>query len=270
MSEPLILQNLTAGPQALIKQAVALARSTNPADQSQLLTAMNSEEFLTALDSREDYLRYQAKQLRFARIFKVLLVNDSLPARQTLVALTQAPTFQDADKREEMLVKALAVVRPAPSVAVQYWKAHSTPDSIHLHFTVDALCNNGSEPAINLLEQILTDPDHDFDFKILWMRDSILKHRNDLPLLQACYRLLTTGLPADLKPYLVEALFDHDRAWYASCSPPFPPPRALASKEARQVLRQIGEFALEQVDLTAEQSAAVKRTLVVELGREDE
>lgn len=270
MSEPLILQNLAVGPQALIKQAVALARSTNPADQSQLLAAMNSEEFLTALDSREDYLRYQAKQLRFARIFKVLLVNDSLPAQQTLVGLTQAPTFQNADKREEMLVKALAVVRPAPTVAIQYWKAHSTPDSIHLHFTVEALCNNGSESAIHLLEEILTDPDQETDFKILWMRTAILKHRNDLILLQACWRLITTRLPADLKPFLVEALFDYDRSWYASCSPPFPPPRSLATKEARQVLRQIGEYALEQVELSAEQSAAVKRTLVVELGKEDE
>jgi hypothetical protein len=270
MSDPLILQNLNAGPQALIKQAVALARSTNPADQAQLLAALNSEEFLTTLDSREDYVRYRAKQLRFARIFKVLLVNDAPPARQTLVALTQAATFQNSDKREEMLVKALAVVRPAPSEAIQYWKARSTPDSIYIHFTVDALCNNGSEPAIRLLEQILIDPDQDFDFKILWMRDSILKHRNDLPLLQGCYRLLTTGLPADLKPYLVEALFDYDRAWYASCSPPFPPNRALATKEARQELRRIGEFALAQVDLTAEQSAAVKRILIIELGKEDE
>lgn len=250
-------------PQELVRQAIAWANGKTPAEQSQLLSFLSSRDYLNRIDSREDYIKYPPRMLRFARIFKALLNNDSLAAQQTLVALTQVPTFKDSDAREEMLVKALAIVRPAPSVVVQYWDAHSTPDSIHLHFTIDALCRNGSDPAIALLEKKLIDPDQEVEYKLAWMRGPILEHRNDLPLLRGCHRLLQSTMDPDLKGALVEALCAYRKVdWYKSCDVPVPPPRSQASQEALAELRAICEYAKENLTLQPLEKVAVDTTLI--------
>lgn len=249
-------------PQELVRQAIAWANGKTPAEQSQVLSFLSSPDNLNRIDSREDYIKYPPRMLRFARIFKALLNNDSLAAQQTLTALTQVPTFKDSDAREEMLVKALAKVRPAPSVAVQYWDAHSTPDAIHLHFTIDALCRNGSEPAIALLEKKLIDPDQEVEYKLAWMRGPILEHRNDLPLLRGCHRLLQSTMAPDLKGALVEALCAYRKVdWYKSCDAPVPPSRALASQEALDELRALCEYAKANLTLQPLEKVAVDTML---------
>ena len=249
-------------PQELVRQAVGWANGKTANEQSMLLSALSSADFLSRIDTSQDYIALAPKRLRIARIFKVLIMNDSVVAYQTLTALTQVPTFKDSDAREELLVKALAVIRPAPSVAVQYWEAHSTPDSIHLHFTIDALCKNGSDPAIALLEKKMIDPDQEVDYKFAWLRGPILAHRNDLPLLRGCHRLLQSTLEPELKGALVEALCAYRKEeWYKSCTVPVPPDRARASKEALEELRAICEFAKANLTLQPMEKVAVDITL---------
>lgn len=250
-------------PQELVRQAIAWANGKTADEQSKLLSALSSADFLNRIDTVEEYISLPPRQLRFARIFKAMLRNDSIAAQQTLTALTQVPTFKDSDAREEMLVKALAIVRPAPSAAVQYWDAHSTPDSIHVYFTIDALCKNGSEPAIALLEKKLIDPDHEVEYKLTWMRGPILEHRNDLPLLRGCHRVLMSTMEPELKGALVEALCVYRKQdWYKSCTVPVPPPRSLASQEALAELRAICEYAKENLTLQPLEKVAVDTTLI--------
>ena len=261
-NNPLILMK-SASPQELLKAALPYARSPEPGEQRTLAEAMASEDFLNRLDSQQDYLRYPPQQLRLARVFKILFTSMTEAAKETLVSLTAAHAFNTFDPREELLVKALAVVRPAPPEAIRYWQAHSLPDSVHLTFTIKALCDNGSDPAIGLLERKLADPEQEFDFKLLWMRDPILRHRNDVPLLKGCEHMVTGGLPQELRPLLVEALCDYRRdEWYRSCSPPVPPARALASHEAKDCLRRICRYAKDNLSLDPTQTAAVEQTLV--------
>jgi hypothetical protein len=57
---------------------------------------------------------------------------------------------------------------------------------------------------------------------------------------------------------LVEVLFDYrPDEWYRSEMPPVPPPRELVSEKARAVLRRIGEYALQNLELTFTQRKAV-------------
>ncbi len=249
-------------PQELVRQAVGWANGKTPNEQSMLLSALSSADYLSRIDSREDYIALSPKRLRIARIFKVLMMNDSAAAHQTLVALTQVPTFKDSDAREELLVKALAAVRPAPSVAVQYWDAHSTPDSIHLHYTIDSMCKNCTDTAIALLERKMIDPEQEVDYKLAWMRGPILSHRNDLPLLRGCHRLLQSSLDPELKGSLVEALCAYRKEeWYKSCDVPVPPDRALAFNEALEELRAICEYAKANLELKPLEKVAVDITL---------
>lgn len=245
-----------------LKQAVQWAQSQNAAEQSALLSQLQSPDFLHQIDSPQDYIRYAPPQLRLGNIIKKLMGNDAPAARQTLVALTQATTFKNSDAREELLVRALAVVRPSPSEAIHYWDEHSTPDAIHSHFVIDAICENGSEPALQLLEKKMLDVNQDPDFQYLWMRDPILRHRNDLPLLRTCYRLLQSSLAPELKGALVESLCAYRRdEWYRSCAPPVAPPRAAALTEALEEMRRICEYAKGNLSLNPLEIVAVDTTL---------
>ena len=131
------------------------------------------------------------------------------------------------------------------------------------------MCENGTDPALALLEKKLLEPDQEMEFKIVWIRDPMLRHRNDAPLLRASERMITRTLPPDLRLVLLEALCSYDPDWYPGCAKPKPPPRVLASAEAKQVLRRICKFAKEQMDLPPEINAAVNVTYT-EIGDERE
>jgi hypothetical protein len=94
------------------------------------------------------------------------------------------------------------------------------------------------------------------------MRTDMLRHRNDLPLLQASERLLKGRLPSRLRPALVEVLFDfRPGEWFKPGAGVSAPPLASASEPARLQLRKVGNLALRSVALNAEQKAAVTQRL---------
>lgn len=246
----------------LMKTAVDFAASDQAVDHSVLLEFLNSSSFLNRLDTEEEYLNSAPKQLHIARVVRTLMDNPAPVSKGTLLALARGGDFVSFEPRQELLVRALVAVRPSPPEAIKYWDSQSQPDSINLHLTIDALCDNGSEPAIGLLEKKLADPQQEFEYRVLWMRSSMLRHRNDLPLLRVCERMITSTLPPELRPLLVEALCDYHREWYLSCKPPKPPPRIEATPEAKEQLRKICQFARDNVQLTPGQRAAVESTLL--------
>ena len=262
---------LTASePKPLVDTAVEFAASAEPADQNTLLGFLNSSEFLLKLNTSREYDTSRPKQLRVAKIIRVLRDSTHQASKQTLLGLARGGAFiADNWLRQELLVRALVAIRPAPLDAIKYWDAQSTPLAVNRHITIDMLCENGSEPALALLERKLLDPEQEMEFRIVWIRDPMLRHRNDPPLLRASERMITTTLPGELRFFLLEALCAYDPDWYPGCSRPKPPPRALASGEARQVLRQICKFAKEKMDLPPQLKFAVESTLA-EIGGEHE
>lgn len=245
-------------PQVLLNTALECARSQDSASLSALTESLGSTSFLTRLDSKEDYLG-PPQNLRLARILREIAQNPT--AHQVLIALTNSSAFTSFEPRQELLIRSLVAVRPAPKDAIHFWELHSAPTSPYLHVTIDALADNLSEPALKLLESRVIDPRYSREFRVAWMRDAILRHRTDLAMLQTCEHMLTTTLPVAMRPELVEALFDYHREWYRSEHPPRPPDLDIASSEARAELRKICEYALKEVRLAPTQATAVRKTL---------
>jgi hypothetical protein len=246
--------------------ALLLASSDSPADLEVLGRYLASAEFLSRLDGPEEY-QGSTSSLRLSRVMETIEENRIPSADAVLLGLIAAPSFQGHVLRMILLVRALAVVRPSPPEAVRYWDGKSAPGSPLAQDVVEALCVNQSGPALELLERKFADPGHAATRKIFWMRELILPRRNDLPLLSSCERMVTGSLPPELRPALVEALFDYlPSKWYRGDDPPVPPPRAGASPEARKVLERIGRYALAKLRLTGGQTAAVRGALA-DLGK---
>jgi hypothetical protein len=235
----------------LKRAAYRLAQSDNTDDLRALYAGLQSDARLMILDEQQDYLNLQATQLRVAGVFRHLMRNPSPLGHQLLVALTREATFNDTDARRELLIKALAVVRPSPPEAVQYWSRHAEPGGIFVHFVVEALCRNGSPPAVQLLGSILSSPDHPENHKSYWFRDAVLRHRNEATIVEMCARLLGSPLSSELKVVMVMALIDHDPdEWYAPDHFPVPPPRAEAGELTRQWLLRLLQQARATLECT--------------------
>jgi hypothetical protein len=100
---------------------------------------------------------------------------------------------------------------------------------------------------MDLLERKLLDATIAEDDKVAWMRSPIIDHRDDLPLLQMCERVLQRLVPA-LQTHLIEVLFDYRPGeWYPPATVHTPPDRRRASRESNASLRRIGEQALKTV-----------------------
>ncbi|HEU0004743.1 MAG TPA: hypothetical protein VFS12_02025, partial [Terriglobia bacterium] len=249
-------------PQNLLAAALTLARSASSQEQARLLAQLSSRQFLNELDSPEESVRLPALKLRLARVLEALAANPAPAARVTLLELIKSRDFVSYDSRQELLLRALSSVRPPTDEVIQFWDELSHPDSIHLSFVIAALCENGTPEAMSLLERKLADPNQDTQVKLSWMRDPILRHRNDLQLLRGCERMIRSSLPANLRPFLVEALFDYRKnIWYRYEAPPTPPPRATATPEAKAQLKKIGQIALQDVKLDARQKQVVRKVL---------
>lgn len=247
-------------PKELVSAALTLARSAESADHERLLRPLRSADFLGRLDSENEYAA--ETRLRIWRVIEALSQNPSPGARGVLVALTQSETFAAEPARVERLIQACAVIRPAPPEVIRFWDEHCQPDDGFTPLTVNAIVENGTEPALRLLEKKMADPHHAEEDKLTWMRIDILIHRDDLPLLQSCERMLAGGLPGDLRPALVEVLFDYrPEEWFGDYLKVLPPDRGQASAKALAQLRKIGEFALKAISLTEAQRESVEKTL---------
>jgi len=249
-------------PQALASAACALAKSERPEDHQRLLNLLRSPSFLGRLDSEQDYAKPSDK-LRLWRVLKFLADNRAPSAHQVLAQLAAHPAFTENWSRADLLIMAAPSVRPLPPALVKFLDDHCQPGDGFMNLTIESLAANGSPPAVQLLEKKLTAPGFEDDDKIAWMHGAIHAHRNDAPLLEVCERILAgERLPANLRPVLVESLFDHrQEEWYGPDNLYPLPPLERASPEARRRLRTIGQHALAKVPLDARQKKAVEDTL---------
>ena len=245
----------------LLQQYLRLAASANPTDHKTLMEALSSQEFIFRLDPREDHRRKAVTTLRLARLYQAMMKNDAPAMRDTLITLARLNKPGACDACDQLLIHALTIVRPAPREVIQFWHLHSDPDSIQLGFVMDALCENGTAPAVTLLEKRLTDAKYPSEQKINWMRRALLQHRRGIALLTGVDRWLNTTLPKTLRPALVEAIFDYrPEEWYRERNPPTPDAQPMTA-EAKTLLRKIGTTALKKVVLNANQRRAVMQTL---------
>ncbi len=253
-------------PKEIISTAVEFAGSDQAGDQSVVFRFLNSRDALLRVNTEQEYFASRAKLLKVARVLRTLMDSPYPASKPTLVALTKAQDFRSFELLEELLVKALAAVRPSPPEAIAYWEHHSQPESDNLHLVIEAIFANGSDPALALFERKIADQRQDVEARTIWLRDPMLRHRNDTPVLKCCERMVVQGtVPEQMRVLTVEALCDYKREWYLGCKKPRPPLRLLAPKESKDILRRICEFARDKMKLPPEVEAAVERTLI-ELG----
>src|SRR3954468_3096828 len=149
----------TRDPKRLIHAAVDFAASDQVPDQAVLVAQLNSTAFLGALNTQKEYDTLNTKQLKVARVIKVLRDSPHAAAKTTLSTLAQGGAFITENwRRQELLVRALVGVRPATPAAIRYWDQQSQPTAVNRHVTIEMLCDNGTDPALGLLEKKLIDP----------------------------------------------------------------------------------------------------------------
>ena len=251
-----------AGPGAALPAALQDAGSAEAPRHQQLLARLQTQAYLETLDGPADYAEAASQGLHVGQILDALARNPAPSAQRALRSLTGSKTFLAHDERVIALIRASASVNPASPEWVRFWDRHSRPDDGFTPTTIGALVDNGSDPALRLLEKKLADPGHRDDDKRAWMHREMLRHRNDPALLQASARLLKGKLPSRLRPALVETLFDYRPGeWFKPGYGVSAPPLASASAAARVELRKLGPLALRGVALSASQRAAVTRRL---------
>src|SRR5262245_31307530 len=163
----------STNPRELTNTAKLLAASAAPADQQVLASFLGSRPFLDKLDPPEAYRVYQPHQLRAAGIIKALIDHDSPAGRQTLIGLTRSQDFQSYELLIELLIRALAVDRPASPPTLAYWQKYLHPESVYADNVIRAIFTNRSLPALQLFEHTLNDPRRDDQYKYAWLRDAL-------------------------------------------------------------------------------------------------
>jgi hypothetical protein len=245
----------------LYADAGKLARSTQESDLASLESQLTDTAFLSKLDSAEDY-EGPAVRLRVAGVMQILAENTAPPARKVLLSLTTSPAFLEHRARVELLIQALVQIKPAPKEAVEFWENHFQPEDGYSSVTVWALLENGSEPAVALFERKMKDGGFPETEREYWLTAVVLQHRNDLPLLQACDRLLESRLEELYRLLLINVLFDYrPDDWYGSGHWYKPPPREKATTEALEQLRALAQKALETQPLAERQQEKVNLSI---------
>jgi hypothetical protein len=246
----------------LLASLKADARSNDPALQHSAAERVTQTQVLETLDSEADYANAAAFRLRVSQVLEALATNPAASAHDAFLGLTADAAFNSNEDRTLALVRTSQHIRPPPPALVEFWDRHFQPDDGFTPTTVKVLLANGSEPAIALLEAKFADPAHEDGEKVAWMRMDILRHRNDVLVLQASQRLLEGELAEPLRPDLVEVLFDYQpEAWYRPAVNADPPELLSASPAALDALHAVGIVALTMVQLTEAQRAVVKQRL---------
>ena len=246
----------------LYDAALKAAASTDGAEHQALRSRLTTQPVLDLLDTRAEYEK-PVTTLHVAGVIKQLMDNRTPVADESLNALASNELFTSILPRQHLMIMAMVPVRPASKEAIDLWRKHAQPKAPYKHVAMDAMADNGTEPAIALFEEVMASPAHNHDNKILWMRDPILRHRDNPVVLLMCERLLLQSLAVEIRPHLVSALFEHREQWYLACDPPEPPMLMTTSRDAKLILRRIGEHALANIQLETQTRTAIESTLKV-------
>ena len=252
------LSDTNASPDALTTLALMMAASSDGTDQRLLGDALVDAAFLARLDTATDY-QQSYHQLRLSQVLQRLSANPRPEARAVLVRLTTNPTFGGHVLRLQLLIRALAHVRPAEPSFVDFWTRASVPNHPLAYDVVDALAFNQSEPALALLVSLLTDVGHTEDMRRAWLRQLILPRRNDAPLLLACEQVLARNPSPAIQVALAESLFDYRPEWYVGDLPPTPPVPGSMTPPARRIRARLAEACLKIKGLDAPARAAIAK-----------
>ena len=246
----------------LLQSSLDLARSKQPDDHNELLSFLTNPAFLERLDTSAEYKNAASKRLRVSRILEALSTNDAPSAHSAYIALTKNSAFLKEEQRVVHLISYSSYIRAEAPDLIDFWDKYSQSDDGFTGVTIKALVVNGTESAMEVLEKKMADPKHEDDDKIVWMQKIFVPNRDDFQLLKSFERMLNGKLAGNLRPSLVEVIFDYKpEEWYVPASTANPPDRRKIGAKEREQLKRLGGIALQMPNLTAEQKQAVQNTL---------
>ena len=254
------MEEHTSNSEALFNGLLELARGDDKRLQ-ELHRRLLDPAVLAVLDSDDDYEAEMPEDLYIAGVLMVLMQRNDQPAQRLLSKLTVAPDWPAQDARIELLIQALATVRPPTPEALSFWDQYSQPDDGFANITVDACIVNGSQEAIDLVGRKLANPEHSAEERAGWLYSSVVPHRNDETLLAMLAASLQKPLEPEVKSAIVDVIFDHrPEEWYSIHTQVFPPPRSELSGDGAGIVAQLAERLLATDQLTDRQREAVEET----------
>ena len=245
----------------LAAEAMILAESGAAQDRARLGSILLDEAWLDRLDPPQVAMGIDPGALQLTRVLSS--VADKAP--ELLEPIARSTLYRGSGYRlAALIVASSAAANPGPGL-VGLWRDQLDPESDELDTTIRTLASNGSPAAVSLLEGAFASEAFDTGLVISWFRDPVLRHRQDVALLDAVERLLRgRHLDAQRSFSLVEALFEYRPAdWYVpTAAPPQPPARADLTEGARGRLRSIADLAQQAGIIDARRRAEIEAELI--------
>jgi hypothetical protein len=218
---------------ALASSAVALAASEDASAVLVLARHLGQGAFLARLD---DVSNPASDMDNLLEVFRALAEHPTPATGRVCEQLYAAPDFRENPSRTNLLLVALAAVRPTTAEGAEIFRASSLDEYAGVNGPL--LVQNESPLALQVFEELMALDSLDVETKVDILHQSVLPKRISLPVVRTCANLMDRELPSEVKDGIVETLFDYQsRLWFGPArTPPTPPSWELATTEALDFL----------------------------------
>jgi hypothetical protein len=246
-------------PARLEAASVAVASSGNAQAIQKLAARLGTRSFLRRLDPGK---KGQPDMDRLLRVFAALAEHPSAATEELCVGLARNAEFLSLPGRLNLLLNALAAVRPTSSGAAAIFRESS--HSGYLAVNGPLLARNASPLALVVLEELLSDEAPAVEDRVDVAHRSLLPERTNPAVVEMSARVAVSRVVASrVRIAIAESLFDYQPAqWFGvAMHQPVPPPWSSADQTARTKLKSLGQQLLAQPDAPANLRAAIQKTL---------
>jgi hypothetical protein len=246
-------------PARLEATSVAVASSGNPQAIQRLAAHLGTRSFLQRLDPGK---KGQSDIDRLMHVFAALAAHPNAATEELCVGLARNAEFLSLPARLNLLLNALAAVRPTSSGAAAIFRESSHSGCFDVNGPV--LAHNASPLALAVLEELMSDETLDVQNRVDVAHRSLLPARTNPAVIEMCARVTASrSVASSVRMAIAESLFDYQpRQWFGvAMHQPTPPPWSSADQTARAALKSLGMRLLAQPDIPANLREAIQNTL---------
>jgi hypothetical protein len=245
--------------EGLERAAVSTAVSGDPTRLAVLARLLGERSYLARLDPMHDS---EIPVVRLARVFRALAEHPSQATASLCVSLGRSPDFTAAPARLNLLLNALAAVRPMSQESADLFR--STNVSGFFEVNAPLLAKNASPRALEILSEMLSDQGVDLMQRVSIAHWALLPTRTDVRVVTMSSGILEKQtLPHEVRIAILESLYDYQpRRWFGlDAAQPAAPSWETSSRATRTALRLLGKAMLRREDLPDELRTAIQKTL---------
>lgn len=232
-------------PGKLVHAAQVLAAAGDAESHAVLQKSMESASFLDLIDP-PGKVATSRLNLKVWKPLRTLSENKAPTARGVIESLTESPLYLKNIDRTDLLLEASITLRPPGKKVEKFWQPYTVTKDLHAPVVQRVLLDNGSEEALKLFGKMMADNGFPETSRAKWLRSRLPRYRNEKPYLVMADRLIADkAVTEGVRVAAVDAVFDWDDEWGPLHGPDVqrPPARALAKKDARDLVRTIARTA---------------------------